>query len=143
MDPRRVLIFSILSLLLVACQSGQGTAPPLPTLAPGKAMVIGRVVADETGQPIPLRPVWLSEVLRQGDQAIFVLNTLSSYSSPTDQQGRFVIANVDPKEYVIVVGDPYSNDYDIISEARDTARVWKLEADKILDVSELRVWFKP
>lgn len=143
-DSKRVLVLGFfLSLLLTACQDGEGNAPPLPTLAPGKAMVIGRVVADETSQPIPRRPVWLSEVLRQGDQVIFVLNTISSRSSPTDRQGRFVLANVDPKEYVIVVGDPHSSDYAIISEAPDTARVWKLEADKTLNVGELRVWFKP
>jgi hypothetical protein len=143
MDPKRVLILALLALLLAACQADEDATTPVPTLAPGKATVIGRVVADETSQPIPRRPVWLSEVVRQGDQAIFVLNTISSRSSPTDRQGRFVIANVDPKEYVIVVGDPHSNDYAIISEAPDTARVWKLEADKILDVGELRVWFKP
>ncbi len=142
MNLKRVLTFSLLLLFSAACQNG-GAAAPLPTLAPGKAMMIGRVVSDETSQPIPKRPVWLSEVVRQGDQAIFILNTISAPSGSTDQQGRFVIANVDPKEYVIVVGDPYANDYDIISEAPDKARVWKLEPDETLDLGELRVWFKP
>lgn len=140
---KRVLVLALLSLLLVACQSGESAATPLPTLAPGKAMVIGRVVTDETGQPLRKRPVLLAEVYRQGDQAVFALNPALSLSSYTDQQGRFAIVNIDPKEYVIFVGDPYSSDYEIIAESPDQARIWKLEADKTLDVGELRVWFGP
>jgi hypothetical protein len=148
MDSKRVLFFTFLLVFLTACGEGgkldqPATPTPLPTLAPGKAMVIGRVIADKSGQPISKQPVWLAEVRRQGDQAAFMLNTSSSPFSPTDQQGGFVIANVDPQEYVIVVGDPHSSDYEIIAESPDTARVWKLQADQTLDVGELRVWFGP
>jgi hypothetical protein len=49
---------------------------------------------------------------------------------------------VDPKEYVIVVGDP-EGIYEVIPDDAGRARVWNTEADKVLDVGQLSVSMSP
>lgn len=112
------------------------------TTAPGKAMVIGRVISEKTGQPLTHTTVRLAEVVRQGNEGAFVLDTAFSPGDITDDQGYFRFENVDAKEYVIVIGDVY-NAYQIISEPSGKARVWKAEPDQVLDVGELRVALSP
>lgn len=107
-------------------------------MAPGKATVIGRVISEKTGQPLAHITVRLAEVVRQGNEGAFVLDTAFSPGDITDDQGYFRFDNVDAKEYVIVVGDVYTV-YKIIPEPSGKARVWKAEPDQVLDVGELRV----
>ena len=105
-------------------------------------MVIGRVISEKTGQPLTHTTVRLAEVVRQGNEGAFVLDTAFSPGDITDDQGYFRFENVDAKEYVIVIGDVY-NAYQIISEPSGKARVWKAEPDQVLDVGELRVVLSP
>ena len=141
----RIAICTLMLLFLAACEPesptvGASVIPsptPLPQPLSGKATVTGRVVSL-SNQPIPQVSIWLAEVIRQGDQGVFVLDSRSSPGAYTDERGIFVIPNVNPGEYVIVVGDPESL-YEIIAESSGEAKVWNIPPDQIFKVGELRV----
>ena len=146
-----MIYFCILALLLVACGGAtpvsdatpSAGAPPIPgTPKAGMATVTGRVVALDTGQPLANTDVRLAEVLHlPPDNDTFLLNDASSPGGYSDNQGYFIIANVDPKDYVIVVGD-INVRYAIATAEPDKAKVWTLKADGMTDVGDIRVELK-
>ena len=119
---------------------GQATSIPAP--ATDKATVTGNVFTTALNQPYPKAAVWLAEVYRQGGDGAYVLDHAFSPAVYADDMGVFVIANVDPKEYVIVIGDPEGL-YEVIPDESGRARVWNAEAGKILDVGQLTVSLTP
>lgn len=140
-----ILVWCILLLLVTACgrQSapttiGVPTPTPIPRPEPGKATVTGKLFSTTSEKPLPKTAVWLAEVVRQGEQGAYVLDAVFSPGVYADENGIFVISNVVPGEYVIVVGDPESQ-YEIISESSGKAKVWNIPADQIYDVGELKV----
>lgn len=114
---------------------------PLPP-EPGKATVIGSVVSRSEGAPLMDVVVRLAAVYRQGDDGAFVLEDGRSPGTVTDLRGHFAIENVEPGEYVMVVGDVTTN-YEIIAESSGVARVWDIPSDQILDAGELEVDLSP
>jgi hypothetical protein len=138
-------VFFLFWLLLgAACSTPSATPPampsPTPTLAPGKGMVIGRVVSQGTGRPISQQRIWLAEVYREGGPGAYILDTSLSPFGFSDQTGQFVIANVNPKEYVIVIGDPFS-DYSVIVDDTGNTKAWSIPADQMINTGDLAVDF--
>lgn len=139
-------ICAITLLILVACTTKVSpteetsvvpTPTPLPQPAPGKSTVTG-IVVSLSNQPVVQVPVWLAEVVRQSGEGIYILDSRSSPGAYTDEKGVFVIPDVSPGEYVIVVGDPEFR-YEIITEASGKAKVWSIPPDQIFEVGELKV----
>lgn len=137
------LIALTLSLFLItACNASSPTndsKTPLPTPASGKATVTGRVLSLE-GKPLPHTAVWLAEVVCDGpdpSRCAFVLDAAFSPGVYTDDQGYFVISNVDPKKYVVTIGDPQSV-YDNIPDDSGRPEVFDIPADKVTDLGELK-----
>jgi hypothetical protein len=119
--------------------------PSAPTAGPpeaGKASVVGRVLSKQDGTPLAGTSVRLAEVTRQGSEAIYVLDGANSPGAVTAEDGSFVMANIVAREYVMVVGDPYSL-YAIVTDETTRARVWNAAADQVLDVGEQRVELVP
>lgn len=137
------LIALTLSLFLItACNASSpanDSKTPLPTPASGKATVTGRVLSLE-GKPLPHTAVWLAEVVCDGpdpSRCAFVLDAAFSPGVYTDDQGYFVISNVDPKKYVVTIGDPQSV-YDNIPDDSGRPEVFDIPADKVTDLGELK-----
>jgi hypothetical protein len=118
------------------------TSPTPPPPEEGRATVVGTVVSRSEGTPLTGVAVRLAEVHRQGDEGAFVLDDAFSPGGTTDELGRFVIEDVEPQEYVIVVGD-VGTQYDILAEPSGDARVWEVPSDQVLDVGELEVELHP
>ena len=150
---RRLLIWMTGFILILAVLSGcrgkggnveqtgaQNTPIPLPEEQ--KATVTGFVFSTATNKPYPKAAVWLAEVYRQGGNGVYVLDHAFSPAVYADEQGYFTIANVDPKEYVIVVGDPEGT-YVVIPDDSGRARVWQTDPGEILDVGQLNVSLSP
>lgn len=142
-----ILSFILFLVVLPGCQGSKNKtsaekATPIPKPDSEKATVTGKVISTPLNQPYPNVPVFLAEVFRQGEYGAYVLNFTFSPSTFADAQGVFVLPNIDPKEYVIVVGNPEGN-YEIIPDDAGKARTWKLEAGKILDVGQLYVSLSP
>ncbi|HEB26918.1 MAG TPA: hypothetical protein ENI05_03945 [Porticoccus sp.] len=146
-------IFVHASLLMIiflgACQSQvTSTTEIKPTITPpspperGMATVLGQVISEVTGEPIVDIAVFLPEVVRQGDQAVYVFDGAFSPGDLTDEQGYFIIENVESKEYVIMIGDVNSK-HEIIAELSGEAKVWMADPDQILEIGVLEVKLVP
>ncbi len=136
-----ILVFTLLG--LVACTSVQPTPTPadqftIPTPANGQAVVSGRILSDITGKPIYRVRVAFAQVIRNEESAIFVDDAALSPYVETDTEGRFVISNLPPKEYVIVIGDPFGMN-DVVRNADGLPKIWNIEAGQQLDIGEVRV----
>lgn len=108
----------------------------------GKATVTGRLLSVETKTPLAQMEVRLAEVYRQGEEGAYVLDGASSPGAVTNDQGEFVIPDVDPKEYVIVAGDPYASN-DVVKEASGKPKPWSLVTDEVLNVGDVQVNLQP
>lgn len=116
------------------------TATPVPVEpVSGKALVIGRVLSAQSSEPLTNTIVMLAEVFRQGEAGAFVLDASRSPSTFTDGEGNFVIANVEPGEYVIAIGDPFQNSKIIQDPTTQKAATWQVVADQVLDVEDVLV----
>ena len=116
------------------------------TLSPTLSAVKGRVLTVASGSPRPLADtvVRLAKVFynEPHTDGVYVLDGASSPGALTDQDGRFSIVNIEPADYVIVVGDAESPDHVIISEPDGKARLFTAEAGQVLDVGTLEVGLK-
>ena len=143
-----IIITLVVLSLITACGTPNGAAPgtKLPIMPDataiqnpeaGKAIVTGKVSSTAV-EILPSTAVWLAEVVRQGDQGVYVLDSASSPGIYTDENSVFVIANINPGEYVIVVGDP-EGQYEIVTDSSGIAKVWNIPPDQIYDVGDLKV----
>jgi hypothetical protein len=103
-----------------------------------KTSVTGRVLSSETGEPITNILVRLARVVRDGDRAAFVLEDAHSPGGMTDENGYFIVPNVDPLEYVLVVGDVYGV-YQIVEDEDGRAKPWPTTVGEVVDVGDLEV----
>lgn len=136
-------------------QTAPGVAPlesalPLPPIvmpSAGKATATGLLLDKATQKPLVGVVVRLAPVECKEQECGFLLDTSSAPTGVTDATGRFAMAEVAPKGYVMVVGDPYSSSYVIVPEKEDKstnkARIWTLAADKINDIGTVSVEYKP
>ncbi len=140
----RTVIILLMLISLVACSAPQPASTPVnaftvPTPTSGEAVVFGRVLSSISGQPIYRVRVAFAEVLRNEDTAIFVDDAGLSPFAETDQDGRFVVPNLQPKEYVIVVGDPLGPNDVVRDPATGLPRIWNIQAGQQIDTGDLRV----
>lgn len=141
--------FFILTAVLTACSGIPGSAQNIsvgsanvsvttPPVEAGKTTFVGRVVSTQSGAPLADTVIRLAEVHRQNGEGAYVLNGASSPGGTTDNTGTFVIPNIEAREYVVIVGDVYT-DYVVISEPSGKARVWNPPAGDVMNVGELKV----
>lgn len=143
------VILIICLLLITGCQSSQPIKPtptPAPTSIPlpeaDKATVKGQIVSEKDRSPIQDTVVRLAAVYRQGEEGAYVLDSANSPGAFTDQEGRFVITNIPPGEFVLVIGDPMSS-YTVISDADGKVKTWAAAANQILDLEQILTDFTP
>jgi len=141
MKSRYFLCMLILMLALGACSTTQATpqksGPTAPAPKSGTTTVTGRVLSSKTGLPLVEEPVRLAEVFYDEGVPLFLLDAAFSPAAVSDPEGYFTFTDVEPKEYVLTVGEFFSTwvPYKVDGEAK----VYKLEADQILDVGEIQV----
>ncbi|HEX8681708.1 MAG TPA: hypothetical protein VF707_05295 [Ardenticatenaceae bacterium] len=115
-------------------------SPSLPEA--GKATIIGRIVAEQTGEPIANIGIQLAFVYRNEDGGgNYVLDTTNSPATSTNEEGEFVLLNIDAAEYVMVVGNVENGEgaYQVVPGTDGRARVWNAESGKILDAEDVQV----
>lgn len=140
--------------MAVSVQSGYPAAPPLEPVTipqgeewyaevlppgPGKATVTGVIISEGSGKPVVNAPVALAEVYYQDGNGAFVLDGAFSPHTVSDSDGRFAFVDIPAMDYVLVIGNPEINDYQIIEDLSGKARVWTAAADNILDMSTIQV----
>lgn len=153
-----LLILTVSALVLSACQPVDPKSPTqasqteesLPTstsvvnnlpvvIAPSDDMTVvcGRVVRAD-GTPLGNLNIRLAEVYygEPGSEGAFVLNTASSPSAMTNEDGSFCTAEIVVTDYILVVGNPEEN-YEIYSGDGAKAMVWSPVAGEVLELGEI------
>lgn len=141
-----LLLLLLLVPTLISCSSGATPQPadlkrpPLPTATANAGVVVGTVIGTTTKTPIKRTPVYLAKIFwdDQHKNAAFALDIGNSPAAQTDENGYFVISNVEPAEYALVVGDYFGRN-DVLRESNGNARLFQPEAGKVLDIGSIEM----
>ena len=145
----KILIALLLLVGVAACSlngnetdTAQSEATLVPTPEAGMATVVGKVYSTTADAPLDNVDVRLAEVVRVEDPEvgsdIYVLDQAFSPGAITDENGVFVVENIEAKEYVIIVGD-VERAYEVFNDDSGKPKVWNALPDQILDVGVLEV----
>lgn len=109
-----------------------GTEAALSGIVISTAGILDKPLADTE---VHLAKVYWDE---NSENGTFLIDETTSPVTVTDDAGVFVFAQVEARDYVIVVGDLYGKNM-IISNPDGTAVVYTAEPGRQLDVGELKV----
>lgn len=137
------ILIMVISMILVSCTPTPAVATQtIPTVEPGKAVVIGRLLSVQDDKPYNEVIVRLAEVYYNGNEGAYALDAAFSPGATTDKNGYFVFNNIVARKYVLIVGDPLTA-YVIYTGEDGKAKVWDAAADKVLDMGTIKVNFTP
>ncbi len=141
----RLVSVCLLAWLIVGCTTNkapviQGPRPSFAAPTVGKANVVGQALGAGTQSPIKKTPVYLAQVYTdpQSKQSAYALNLASSPATISDENGFFAFTDVDPNQYVIIVGDYYGEN-DVVRASNGDAQVYELKAGEVTDVQAVQV----
>jgi hypothetical protein len=123
----------------IILDSGFDPDMPVPTPSATLATVTGHVVSRDSHAPIINIPVVLAQVIRNEQQGAFVYDTATSPFALTDDNGRFIIADVEPAEFIVVVGNIEVNRYEIVTDPSGQTLLIDLAPAQLLDLTDLEV----
>jgi hypothetical protein len=113
---------------------------PLEKPAAGRGMVVGRVFNLAGTLPISLTPVYLGRVYRSGSGGLFALDVANAPQSLTQADGSFVIADVEPAEYVLAVGSASSiKTPSVLAEPNGDVKAFTVTQDVVTNLGDVRV----
>jgi hypothetical protein len=119
--------------------------PPIPTSQPGMGTVAGRLISSTTGAPLNREVIRLGEVECPEDatvedkraECVWTLSNAFSPSTFTDENGFFTFNDVEPRDYVVIIGDMLGKNTKLADE--DGPFMWEATADEIVDIGEHRI----
>ena len=112
----------------------------VPPSKDGKTTVVGRIISTRDEKPIVNVSVRLAKVYREGGRGAYVLDEAFSPGTITDGDGQFVFTDINPAEYVVVVGDVKVK-YAIVMNDESSVFVLKIPKEAVWDVGTLQVDF--
>ncbi|GMQ78041.1 MAG: carboxypeptidase-like regulatory domain-containing protein [Anaerolineae bacterium] len=147
-----IFILTLLLLLFTSCSNGNdgennpaviGTPPTLTEpIGADESILLGQVVSVSGSSPIPLSntEVRLAAVYWNEDKSdgAFTIDESSSPITFTDQSGGFIFRDIASRDYVIVIGDLYSQNV-ILAHPDGKAVIYSPKDGKVLDVGVLEV----
>ena len=151
-----VTVSIILIISLVSCSNAQqestgtleniqNTAPTI-SVSPDLASVKGTIVTKYSGEPKPMGNtiIRLAQVFNRSedDEGTFILDGANSPGAISEQDGTFVVLDIEPGDYVLVVGD-VMQDHEIVLEPDGKAKVFTAEQGKVSDFGVIEVFLKP
>jgi hypothetical protein len=137
----------LLGLLLAACSNSAATpvlpanaAAQAPTPLAGRSGMIGQILNSDTNTPAKQASVYLATVVwnPQRTEAAYYYDLARSPVAFTNDEGIFTFNDLEPNEYVMLVGDYYTI-MDVIRATDGTARVHKLEAGQVFNAGSIPV----
>lgn len=109
----------------------------IPTLGPGIGVVVGAVEVEGLDEPMSGVPVFLGEPIgSDSDAPLFGLEPSTAPGATTDQRGGFVITDVTPGDYVIILWNPVNS---IMARDFETGEplVISVGAGEVVDIGKL------
>jgi len=157
---KEYILFLIL-LTVIACSSTQNILPntsPISTVASpthnvfeeslprpkdGKSVVVGRLLSVKSGKPLSNVVVRLAEVYypdgeSKSDNGIYVLDNAFSPYAITNDKGTFVFDVIEPRDYVLFVGD-VAVKYTIVTRSDGKPKVWTVRSDETANFGDIYV----
>lgn len=133
------------STALNATQAQAVTPPPVPTSEPGKGTVTGRLVSSTSGTPLNHEVVRLAEVtchegVKEEDkrkECVWMLSNAFSPSTFTDENGFFTFNDLEPMEYVVIIGDMIGKNTKLKDD--NGPFMWEAPADEVVDIGEYAI----
>ena len=121
------------------------TPPTFPTSEPKTGTVVGRLVSSTSGVPLNREIVRLGEVecpegvepTSKRTQCVWTLSNAFSPSTFTDENGFFVFNDVEPRDYVVIIGDMIGKNTKIADDSGPF--MWEAVADEITDIGEFHI----
>lgn len=110
----------------------------IPTPVPEMGVVVGVVEMEEVGRPMSGVPVYLGEPIGSSSGApLFAMDPSRAPHAEADAAGRFVIADVEPGDYVLILWNPVNS---IMARDIDTGEplVFSVEPGEVVDVGVVR-----
>jgi hypothetical protein len=118
--------------------SSQVVFPTVVAPPEGRSGLTGYVIGRDTNQPVQGVAVQLAEVFRdENNDGIYVLDYAQSPYTETNELGWFSFTDLNPTEYVLVVGWVESNDYYIVQDENGLPLVWQTTANNVTDVGQV------
>jgi len=116
---------------------------PVPAPSLGLGVIHGQLI-QETGQPIINTQVRLGDVVwfqgQEGQEGLVVSERSRAPQTISDAQGNFVLADVSPGTYGLVVADPNSPEHIFVRDpTTGRALLIEVEKDKIVDLGKVVV----
>ena len=136
----RIALLMLVAIILSSCSN---TAKQVMVATPtaGKANVSGRIVSINTGKPYIDATVRLAEVYRNElGEGAYALDAALSPQTVTDDQGNFVFTDIDPRAYVLIIGDPMTR-YVIVADETGKAIVYSCLVDQVTNLGEHKIDF--
>lgn len=138
----RIFLTMLILGTLVACSAkspvNTGDLAKTVTVLPNKSAVVGQIISSTDNKPLANTSIRLCQVFWDAEHknATFVLEGATSPGAITLDDGTFIINDVTPREYVILIGD-VTEKYDIIKENPDTAKIFNLSQGQVVDLGVL------
>lgn len=131
-------LWVLVLLVLSACSS-----PPVekaaPAPQPGKCVVSGRVTNIQDYWQETSLSVYLADYYENvSGKGFFTLDAYAEPAGQVDEDGWFVLADLTPANYVLVVGPSPEESHLVIGEDEQVL-VLRLSADQSLDLGEIRL----
>lgn len=127
----------------VPATPGPATRTPnvVPTPATGRAVVVGTLANLKSGGVVASIKVFLAKIYYSADgtQAAFGLDIRTSPRTVTSADGYFAFVDVEPGDYLLMVGDPTFAGTVKYSDSTGKDVVLKLNAGQTLNIGEARV----
>jgi hypothetical protein len=111
-----------------------------PQLESGKGAIIGIVLKEDGTYPAENVKVFLASFFwnEEKTEGVFILDPDRATSVPISDQGAFRLVNIEPGNYVLVVGVTPEAAVVILGD-RGQARVIEVNAGEVVDIGEQRV----
>ena len=128
----------------LATPAGEPEIVPLviPTPSPGTGVVHGQLTHQVFEAPISEARLYLAPVLVSDDQKMEMarLDPLTAPQTTTDEQGRFVFADVEPNRYAVILGGSVT-DYLLADFRTESEVLFELDPEMTLDLGD--IWIVP
>lgn len=151
----RTILFSLLIVLFIASCSGpaavtttQKSTPAaaaqvtIPTPKTGTAVVTGKLINKADSKPFANQLVRLGKIYGEGTQSIYVYNESADPGAYTQADGTFVISDVNPASYAVIMVDNSGN-YAAIKENAEKVLTVDVAADKVVKMGDIQVDLSP